>query len=224
MKHLFACAAAAIALAACNPNTGQTGSDTVTASGPGDANAPDAQTLGDPETPATLGADNNAIPQPLTDAAFVRLAKLSNQLEIDTSQLALQKSNDSGIKQFAQRMIDDHAQAGRQLESAAGAVSNLGESTQGPDPLGGQTILARLRQASGADFDREYKLAQIQAHEWTVELFEDAKDADALNAGLKTFANQTLPKLRDHLTQARALGPALPAGVGGGANPAGTTP
>lgn len=214
--RLMLCAASALALAACG-QPADTPAETGTVIAEGEAPAgdnPDADTLGSPQTPATLGAENNAIPSPLTADAFVRLATLSNTLEIDTSRLALEKSQDSAMRAFAQRMIDEHGRTGQRLQQAAGAAGGgaVNADAGAADPLGGATVLARLREADpGAEFDREYKLAQVQAHEWTIELFEEADGADALPEPLQNFAEQTLPSLRQHLEQARSLPADIPA-------------
>jgi len=216
MTRYLLCAAAALVLSACGRDVDTAVNEPVV-----NPAAPDIETLGDPETPATLGAENNEIPQPLTDTEFVRLAKLANQHEIESSRLALEKTQDPEVRAFAQRMIDDHTRVGQQMEQVAAATPNLQETTQGADPLGADVVMARLRQANaGVEFDREYKIAQMQAHEWTIELFEEATGEEALNEGLQAFADQTLPALRQHLDLARNLDVEAPALTPGAAAPA----
>lgn len=219
--RLMLCAVSALALLGCGERSDPVAVDdgaVVADGGVVAGDNPDAETLGSPETPATLGAENNAIPSPLPASTFVRWATLSNTVEIDTSKLALEKSDDAAVRAFAQRMIDEHGRTGQRLQqvaSLAGAAVVASETDPaGVDPLGSATVLARLRQADrGAAFDREYKLAQVQAHEWTIELFEEAESADAMPAQLKTFAEQTLPALRQHLEMARDLPGDLPGAV-----------
>jgi len=216
MTRYLLCAAAALVLSACGRDVDTAVNEPVV-----NPAAPDIETRGDPETPATLGAENNEIPQPLTDTEFVRLAKLANQHEIESSRLALEKTQDPEVRAFAQRMIDDHTRVGQQMEQVAAATPNLQETTQGADPLGADVVMARLRQANaGVEFDREYKIAQMQAHEWTIELFEEATGEEALNEGLQAFADQTLPALRQHLDLARNLDVEAPALTPGAAAPA----
>jgi len=62
-----------------------------------------------------------------------------------------------------------------------------------------------LREMSGRDFDREYAVqVGVAAHQQAVTLFERAA-RDAINPQLKSFAEQMLPHLRDHLRQSQAL-------------------
>lgn len=53
-------------------------------------------------------------------------------------------------------------------------------------------------------FDKAYLNNQVDAHEKAVELFKkEAASSD--KAELKAFASETLPKLEQHLEQAKAL-------------------
>ena len=47
----------------------------------------------------------------------MKKAAISNLFEIQSNQLALQKSQNEQVKKFAQMMVDDHTKAGEQLKS-----------------------------------------------------------------------------------------------------------
>ncbi len=64
-------------------------------------------------TPMTVLADATQ-----NDPAFIVNGAMSNMLEIQTSQRALQVSKNTEIRDFAQQMIDDHKSAEQKLESA----------------------------------------------------------------------------------------------------------
>lgn len=55
----------------------------------------------------------------MTDQQFVYKAALGGQKEIMLSQLALEKSQNDEVKNFAKRMITDHSQVGQQLAQIA---------------------------------------------------------------------------------------------------------
>ncbi|HZJ11150.1 MAG TPA: DUF4142 domain-containing protein, partial [Methyloceanibacter sp.] len=62
----------------------------------------------------------------------------------------------------------------------------------------------KLKNASGADFDRLYVPVQMLAHEKAVNMFQTyAKSGD--NDALKEWASDTLPALKNHLKEAREL-------------------
>ncbi len=63
-----------------------------------------------------------------------------------------------------------------------------------------------LAELSGAPFDEQYVLGQIQDHEVQVALFEDAA-REAQNPEIRAFAQQHLPQIQQHLEMARALRP-----------------
>ena len=55
----------------------------------------------------------------MTDQQFVYKAALGGQKEITLSQLALEKSQNDEVKNFAKKMIADHSQVGQQLAQIA---------------------------------------------------------------------------------------------------------
>lgn len=127
--------------------------------------------------------------------AFAHKAAVGNEFEVESSQLALQKSQNQNVKDFAQQMIDDH---GKAADDLARATSNAG--IQSPDMTldkKHQKILDSLNAASGKDFDKRYIKAQVQAHDDAVSLFKSYSkhgDKDAV----KNFAVDTLPTLEEH--------------------------
>ena len=74
---------------------------------------PDRPTSPEYKSPSTTTRE------PMTDQQFVYKAALGGQKEIWLSQLALEKSNNSEVKNFAQKMIADHSQVAKQLEQVA---------------------------------------------------------------------------------------------------------
>jgi len=133
-----------------------------------------------------------------TASGFVRRASVGNEFEIESSQLALQKSQNDMIKQFAQRMIDDHTKAGQDLTAVLASVPV--KNTEASEPVldrKHQNLLDKLGQSSGSDFDKLYVKDQVRAHDDAVNLFKNyAHDGD--NEGLKNFASRTLPTLQSH--------------------------
>jgi putative membrane protein len=135
---------------------------------------------------------------------FVKKAAVANLFEIQSSQLALQKSHNEQVKKFAQMMIDDHTKAGEQLKSTLSAA-NIDSSTV-PTTLDAkhQKIEDKLNSASAGKFDKDYIQAQSQAHIETIALFKSyAENGD--NPAIKTFAQQTLPTLEQHKSEVDAL-------------------
>src|SRR5690349_10548755 len=54
---------------------------------------------------------------------FVTKASVANEFEIESSKLALEKSQNKKVRDFAQHMIDDHSKAGEELKSTVSDAS-----------------------------------------------------------------------------------------------------
>jgi putative membrane protein len=136
------------------------------------------------------------------DAQFVRQAAEGGMMEVAKGKLAAQKGTHEGVKQFGQRMVDDHTKANDELKSIAGGKNiTLPGDTPKP-PM--QAALTKLEKLDGAAFDRAYVDDQVRDHEKTIALFErEAKGGK--DAELKAFAEKTLPTLKEHLTMVRDL-------------------
>jgi putative membrane protein len=135
---------------------------------------------------------------------FVTLAAQSDMLEIQSSKLALQKSDSDKTKTFAQKMIDDHTKTSTELKEL---VSSGKVKVSAPSALDKkhEAKLDKLTKLQGKDFTKEYDDMQVSAHKDAVSLFERyGKDGD--NPDLKAFASKTLPALKEHLQMAQELG------------------
>jgi len=134
---------------------------------------------------------------------FVTMAAQSDLLEIESSKLALTKSDSEKTKQFAQQMITDHTQTSTQLKALVGDGKTNVNLPMALDKAH-QEKLDRLTKLSGKDFTKQYDDMQVSAHKDAVSLYERyGKEGD--NAALKAFAAKTLPNLQHHLMMAQGL-------------------
>ena len=133
------------------------------------------------------------------DQKFVMEASQGGMTEVKLGKLAQDKASSADVKQFGQRMVDDHTKAGDQLKSIA--------STKGitvPSDIGAknQSMYDQLSKLSGAQFDAAYMKHMTADHKKDVAEFQkeanSGKDAD-----IKGFASQTLPTLQEHLKMAQ---------------------
>ncbi len=135
---------------------------------------------------------------------FVEKASISDRFEIESSRLALEKSQSQNIKEFAQKMIDDHTKSSEQLKATLPQSQvPAGVAKETLDARHAQ-IMKRLQSADGAEFDREYIAAQKKAHDEAVSLFS-AYSKDGADKALKGFAGQTLPTLKEHQEHVKDL-------------------
>jgi putative membrane protein len=137
----------------------------------------------------------------LTDGAFVKKASSASMAEVKAGELALQKTNNARIKSFAQKMVEDHRKANKELEALAGRKGWPMPKTVDEKC---QRELDKLASATAQDFDRTYAEGQLKAHEEAVKLFQ-AESEGGQDDSLKTWAGKTLPTLREHLQLAKDL-------------------
>ncbi len=151
-------------------------------------------------------------------AGFVSRARMANMMEIETGQLAQQKGADLDVKQFGSRMVQDHTAANEQLKQLMQTKQLDAGAQGGADDPKMASAVGKLKQASGADFDREYITLQIRGHMKNIMLFEKAS-RDVQDPEIRDFAVKTLPALREHLEMAQAIAKRLNidvSGMGGG--------
>jgi putative membrane protein len=139
---------------------------------------------------------------PTERTAYVNMAGASDLYEIQSSQLALQKSQDSGVREFAQMMVTHHTQTTQQVTAAA----RQSGMTPPPPQLTSQQaqMISQLQGATGAAFDRMYKQQQVQAHEMALALHRTYAD-DGDTEELRRVARSAVPIVQGHLTRVRQM-------------------
>jgi putative membrane protein len=127
-------------------------------------------------------------------------AARGSMAEVELGRLATQKASSPEVKQFGQRMVDDHTKANDELKTLA-----QGKSITIPTDLDAkhQATRDRLSKLSGAAFDRAYMQEMVADHRKNVDEFrkqsQSGKDAE-----VKAWAAKTLPTLEEHLKMAQS--------------------
>lgn len=146
-----------------------------------------------------------------TNNDFVDKAAAGGIAEIETSRLALEKSQSADVKAFANMMITDHGKANDELATIAKK-----NDIEVPDTT---TLVKQAKEKildmRDESFDAAYANNQVKAHEETIELFK--KEANSVTddkvkgaTELKGFAQKMLPALEKHLEMAKKLQAAHP--------------
>jgi putative membrane protein len=135
--------------------------------------------------------------------AFINTAAANDMFEIEASRLAASKASADETKRFAEEMIKAHTDATQKLKAAATAASPA------MSPVASMTaaqsaILADLRGAPAAGFDKAYATAQINAHQSALDALK-AYSANGAVPSLKAFATQMVPVVTAHLNLAKSL-------------------
>ena len=133
---------------------------------------------------------------------FVTEVSRSDLYEIESSKVALERG-DTGVKVFAQQMVDDHQKTSGELKELidSGKVKASLATAMSEDQ---QEDLDELKKLQDAKFVEQYKDDQVDAHEDAVDLFKRYAE-EGENADLKAWAAKTLPALEHHLQMAKGL-------------------
>lgn len=132
------------------------------------------------------------------DRAFAMKAAEANLAEVELGKLAQQKASSDDVKNFANRMVDDHQKANDELKQWAETKSvTLPADLNSKD----KALKDRLSNLSGSDFDKAYIRDMVKDHKKDVAEFQRESNR-ASDPELKSWASKTLPTLQDHLKMA----------------------
>lgn len=135
------------------------------------------------------------------DRKFMMEAANGGMAEVQMGQLALQKATNDQVKQFAQKMVDDHGKANDELKALA-AQKGVTLPTDVDAKI--KAKMTRMQGLSGAAFDQAYVADMHKDHIKDVAAFQKeantGKDSD-----VKGWAAKTLPTLQGHLDQIKGI-------------------
>jgi len=144
----------------------------------------------------TPGMDSSlANQQAMADQAFVRKALEGGAAEVQLGQLAQQKSQSDDVKQFGQKMVEDHTQLGDQMKPIA---QQLGVKEPKGLSKKDKELVAKLERLSGQQFDEAYIQAMVKDHKQDLKEFKDEAQA-AQNPNVKQVAQQGAGVISQHL-------------------------
>lgn len=149
----------------------------------------------------TGGAQGSQVAMSSQDRNFVMDAAMGGMMEVELGRLAVQNGASDAVKQFGQRMVDDHSKANQELMSVA---SSKGMTLPTALDEKHQKEVTKLSGMTGAEFDRAYAKRMMQDHEKDVKEFERQSTRGA-DPDIRAFATRTLPTLQEHLQMVRQL-------------------
>jgi len=144
---------------------------------------------------------NQTVATDAETSSFLVKAADGGMTEVKLGQLAQQKGNDPRVKDFGSMMVHDHSAVNDQVKTLA-AQRNVTLPDSVSDDH--KKEIADLSAKSGKAFDKAYVSAMVKGHESTIDLFEKSLDKSN-DSEVKTFINNTLPKVRNHLDSIKAI-------------------
>jgi putative membrane protein len=129
------------------------------------------------------------------DSQFIIKAAQGGLAEVELGNLAKDHAKNSDVKDFGQKMVDDHSKANDELKALA-----LQKNVTLPNEVDpkAKAVMSKLSGLSGDAFDRAYVKDMVADHKEDIAEFRkeanNGKDPD-----VKAWASKTLPTLENHL-------------------------
>jgi putative membrane protein len=171
-------------------------------------------------TAALLGA-LSAQAQNLAKSDQQMLEQLAqgNMAEIEAGKIALQKSQNTEVKAFAQQMIDDHTKGLQEVQSVA---QSKGVALPSEPDAKHKAMASKLNNLSGDAFDRTYlDQAGVSDHKKTHALVQKVQ-SKAKDADVKALAAKLEPTVAQHLTHVTQLNASIKGGKSTASGSSGT--
>ena len=159
----------------------------------------------------------------MQDKVFLHKAAAGGMAEIQFGQLAAEKGNSAEVKQFGQKMVDDHTKLNDQMKPIADQLGVMAPKHLGKAE---QAEYDKLSSLSGDAFDQEYITDMVKDHRKDLHEFRMEESATT-NPDLKAAIGQAEPVISQHLHMiqgiAQQMGIAIPEGHHAG-SPGGMPP
>lgn len=138
---------------------------------------------------------------PSMDKAFVKKALEGSIDEVEMGKLALQKSNDDQVKQFAQKMVDDH---GKMADALKPAAQQMGIKVPDGPSKGQMKKMDKMKALQGDAFDQAYIKDMVKDHKSDENEFKQEAQ-NTQNPSMKQFATQGSQVIEQHLQQIQQI-------------------
>jgi putative membrane protein len=142
-----------------------------------------------------------------TDPQIAYIAYTAGSLDIEAGQLALQKSKNASVREFASEMVRDHEAVN---EKALALVAKLGVTPEPNETSEGLTkqadeTRAKLAKLNGKAFDRAYVANEVAYHNTVNGALKTALIPSAENGELKALLETGLTLFSEHQKHAEHL-------------------
>jgi len=142
-------------------------------------------------------SDHETVPP--DEEKFLERAALGALTEVRLGELAIQRTGNQMIRDFARRMVVAYSHGVKEVKELAeqkgiACPTELDEKHQ--------KTVERLGELDGPDFDKAYMIEMVETHERDVKVFEN-QGATGRDRDIRKWVSRMLPKLREHLEVAR---------------------
>ena len=158
----------------------------------------------------SIGLASHSIAQDVkgpTDPQIVGIVIEADKLDISYGNIALARSHNKKVRDFALRMVTDHGAVQKSVMKLAKKLHVKSQSSQTSQGLekGGMTIIAKLKSLKGSAFDKFYIDNEVSYHKVVTEAVAKVLIPNAKNAELKSALEGAQPLFLAHLKHAEMV-------------------
>ena len=142
-----------------------------------------------------------------TDAQIAMIVVVADTVDVDYGKLAVKKTSNQAVKEFAETMIRDHTAVNDKATTLAKKLGATPEASDTSKSLkaDGKKELAKLKALTGAEFDKAYVNNEVSYHEAVISLLDKTLIPNTKNAELKSLLESGRPIFAAHLEHAKKL-------------------
>lgn len=142
-----------------------------------------------------------------TDPQIVGIVVAADQIDIDNGKLALSKSKNNRVREFAQQMITDHSALQKSVSELGSKLNVTPADSDTSTSLKTQAAetVKQLNALSGKAFDKAYIDHEVAYHKVVISAVSDVLVPNAKNAELKSALTGAQPLFQGHLEHAQKV-------------------
>ena len=145
--------------------------------------------------------------QKLTDPEIASVAVTADQIDIDYARIAIKKSKNAQVIEFAKTMERDHGNVNKEAIALAQKLGVTPKNNPTTESLlaGAKKTTAMLNSKKGKAFDKAYVDNEVGYHKAAIGVVENMLIPDASNSELKSLLQSALPIFKEHLAHAEMI-------------------
>jgi len=154
--------------------------------------------------PAKANAQGGGAP---TDPQIVGIVTAADQIDINYAKLAMSKTRNKQIRDFAQQMITDHSSVQKSVNDLAAKLNVTPVGSQTSDSLNAQAqqTMQKLQGLKGKAFEKAYIDNEVAYHQAVINATKTVLIPSAQNAELKSALQGATPLFEGHLQHAERV-------------------
>jgi putative membrane protein len=151
-----------------------------------------------------------------TDAQIAKILMTTSNLEIDEAKYASRHASNSLVKNFADKMVEEHKSVNKETRQVAKLAHLKPENSEVSKNLEieSKNTMTDLKTKKGADLDRAYISAQIKTHQEVLDTIDKTLMPSARDPHLRATLEKFRPSIIEHLDHAKRIQSSLETSTG----------